>query len=264
MTHQDLLTIDRLFRMDGEVALITGAGNGFGRIAALVLANAGADIAVTDKDRDAADSVAREINEAGGRAVAMTLDVSDRPAIRRVIDEASATLGGLHVLINNAGIARRGPTETLSDTDWDDIVEVNLTAVFAGCRAAAPHMFGHGQGRIVNISSIMGLAGNRLFAHIGYQATKGALVNLTRSLAVEWADRGIRVNAIAPSFFRTNFGAGFMQSNPGLAQEIEASTPLGRFGEPWELAGGILYLSSRASSMVTGVTLPVDGGWTAA
>ena len=263
MNRYEDLSLEKLFRLDNRVALITGAGNGFGRIAALVLANAGAAIAVTDKDTNSAEAVVREITNGGGEARAFELDVSDRSAIRKTIDDAVRVFGGLNVLINNAGIARRGPTEDLSDQDWDDILEVNLSAVFAGCRAAEPHMTANGGGSIVNISSIMGLVGNRLFPHIGYQATKGALVNLTRSLAVEWADRKIRVNAIAPTFFRTNFGAGFMQSNPDLVEKIEASTPMGRFGEPWELAGGLLYLSSNASTMVTGVTLPIDGGWTA-
>ena len=264
MNGYDDLSIDKLFGIQGDVAFITGGGDGFGRIAALTYANAGASVAVTDIDKDKADAVVAEISAGGGHAVALQLDVSDRAALKRTIDEAADALGGLHILVNNAGVSHRGPTAEMADEDWDRVVEINLTAVVLGSRAAAPHMFAHGNGRIVNLASIVGLVGNRLFAHIGYQATKGAIVNATRGLAVEWADKGIRVNAVAPTFFRTNFVAAYMKSNPGLVDSIEASTPMGRFGEPWELAGGLLYLASPASSMVTGVTLPIDGGWTAA
>ena len=264
MNSYNDLSIDKLFRMDGDIAFVTGGGDGFGRIASLAYARAGASVAVTDIDKHKADAVVAEITEGGGHAIALELDVSDRAALKQTIDDAAATLGGLHKLVNNAGISHRGPTIDMADEDWDRVVEVNLSAVVLGCRAAAPHMLAHGNGRIINLASIVGLVGNRLFAHIGYQATKGALVNVTRGLAVEWADRGIRVNAVAPTFFRTNFGAAYMQSNPDLAEAIEAATPMGRFGEPWELAGGLLYLASKASSMVTGVTLPIDGGWTAA
>ena len=261
-TYQDL-AIEKLFRLDGEIAFVTGGGDGFGRIASIVFANAGAAVAVTDVDKSKADAVVAEITEGGGRAVALELDVADRIALKSIIDQAAEILGGLHILVNNAGITRRGPTMEMTDDDWDAVIEVNQTAVVMGSKAAAYHMQSHGDGRIVNLASIVGLVGNRHFAHIGYQAAKGALVNITRGLAVEWAGKGIRVNAIAPTFFRTNFGAARMQSNPNLVAAIEADTPLGRFGEPWELAGGLLYLSSRASSMVTGVTLPIDGGWTA-
>jgi NAD(P)-dependent dehydrogenase (short-subunit alcohol dehydrogenase family) len=264
MNSYDDLSIDKLFSIEGDVAFVTGGGDGFGRIAAMTYANAGASVAVTDIDKDKADAVVKEITNGGGHAVALALDVSDRDALKNTIDEAVGALGDLHILVNNAGVSHRGPTVDMTDEDWDRVMEINLSAVVLGCRAAAPYMLAHGNGRIINLASIVGLVGNRLFAHIGYQATKGALVNVTRGLAVEWADRGIRVNAVAPTFFRTNFGAAYMQSNPGLVQQIEAATPMGRLGEPWELAGGLLYLASPASSMVTGVTLPIDGGWTAA
>ncbi len=258
-----MLSIEALFRIDGDVALVTGAGAGLGRIAALALAGAGARLAVTDIDADAAASVAAEIEAAGGRAAAYRLDVADRARVDEVIDRAAADLGGLHVLVNNAGVTRRGPTETMPDEDWDAVVEVNMTAPFLCSRAAARHMLAHGEGRIITIASIMGLRGNAFFPHLAYQATKGALVNMTRGLAVEWGGRGIRVNAIAPTFFRTNFGVR-LRNDPDFVGAIEARTPLGRFGEPEEIAGGILFLAGRASSMVTGHTLAIDGGWLAA
>jgi NAD(P)-dependent dehydrogenase (short-subunit alcohol dehydrogenase family) len=262
MASIDDLTIESLFRLDGDVALVTGAANGLGRIAALALAGAGARVAATDVDGDGAARLAAEIEAAGGTAVAHRLDVADRDQVIAVIDGVAETFGGLHVLVNNAGITRRGPTEDMPDEDWDAVVAVNMTAPFLCARAAARHMLAQGEGRIITISSIVGLRGNKFFPHIGFQATKGAVVNMTRGLASEWGGRGIRVNAIAPTFFKTNFGAR-LRENPELMGEIEARTPLGRMGEPEELAGGILYLASRASSMVTGHTLAIDGGWTA-
>ncbi len=258
-----MLSIEALFRLDGEVALVTGAGGGLGRIAALALAGAGARLAVTDIDGETAAIVAAEIEAAGGNASAYRLDVTDRGQVIEVIDRAASELGGLHVLVNNAGITRRGPTQTMPDEDWDAVVEVNLTAQFLCSRAAARHMLAQENGRIITIASIVGLRGNAFFPHLAYQATKGALVNMTRGLAVEWGGRGIRVNAIAPTFFKTNFCVQ-MRNDPDFVDSIEARTPLGRFGEPEELAGGILFLAGRASSMVTGHTLAIDGGWLAA
>ena len=263
MAGFEKVSIETLFRIDGETAFVTGAGGGLGRMSAIALAGAGANVAVTDIDGDAAERVATEIREAGGIAQPFQLDVAERKRIDAVIDAAAERFGGLHVLVNNAGIARRGAAESMSDEDWDAVVEVNMTAPFVCSRAAARHMLPRGEGRIVSIASIMGLRGNPFFPHIPYQATKGAIVNMTRSLAVEWAARGIRVNAIAPSFFRTNLGADMRERRPEIVAEIEGRTPMGRFGEPEELAGGILYLASRASSMVTGHTLAIDGGWLA-
>lgn len=258
-TIQDL-AIDRLFRIDGDAALITGAGDGFGRIAALTLAAAGARVAVTDIDMEGAERVTAEIAAAGGSAQAFHLDVADRAQIRDVVAAVVKHFGGIQILINNAGIGRRGPTEELSDEDWDAVVAVNMTAPFVCSREAGRHMLAVGKGRIINIASIMGFVGNPIFPHLPYQATKGALVNMTRSLAAEWAARGVRVNAIAPCFFRTNFGSRLWQDRL-RAQDVIGRTPIGRFGEPEELAGGILYLASEASSMVTGHTLVIDGGW---
>jgi NAD(P)-dependent dehydrogenase (short-subunit alcohol dehydrogenase family) len=262
MTTLETVSIERLFRIDGDVAVITGAGAGIGRIAALTLAGAGAVVAVTDIDGEAARRVADEITSGGGRAEPFTLDVADRPALKSTIARIAERFGGIQILVNNAGIGRRGPTEDLPDEDWDEVVEVNMTAPFICAREAGRHMLAAGNGRIISISSIMGLVGNDLFPHLPYMATKGALVNMTRALAVEWAGRGVRVNAIAPSFFKTDFGQA-MWRDPDRVRLVEQRTPIGRFGEPEELAGGILFLASPASSMVTGHTLAIDGGWLA-
>jgi len=263
MSDCEKVTIERLFRLDGDTALVTGGGGGLGRMAALALGGAGAHVAVTDIDGAAAERVAGEICGAGGNAVSLQLDVSERHRIDKIVDQVASQFGGLQILVNNAGITRHGPSESMSDEDWDAVVDVNMTAPFACSRAAARYMLRQGEGRIISITSIMGLRGNPIFPHIPYQATKGALVNMTRALAVEWAPRGIRVNAIAPTFFYTGLSAEMRKQNPQRVAEVEARTPLGRYGQPEEIAGGILYLASKASSMVTGHTLAIDGGWLA-
>jgi NAD(P)-dependent dehydrogenase (short-subunit alcohol dehydrogenase family) len=262
MINLETVSIERLFRIDGDIAMVTGGGNGIGRIASMTLAGAGATVMVTDMDGAAAQRVVDEITAGGGRAEPFTLDVTDRSLVKSTIAEIADRFGGIQILINNAGIGRRGPAEDMPDEDWDAVVEVNMTAPFICAREAGRHMLAAGRGCIINVSSIMGLVGNDLFPHLPYMATKGALVNMTRALALEWAARGVRVNAIAPSFFKTNFGQAMWQ-DPERVQLVEDRTPMGRFGEPEELAGGILYLASPASSMVTGHTLAIDGGWLA-
>lgn len=263
MSDFEKVSVEHLFRLDGDAAFVTGGGGGLGRMAALALAGAGAQIAVTDIDGASAERVANEICSEGGNALSFELDVSKRRRIDEVIDQAASRFGGLQILVNNAGITRHGPSEEMSDEDWDAVVEVNMSAPFVCSRAAARHMLKDGEGRIVSIASIMGLRGNPIFPHIPYQASKGALVNMTRALAVEWAPRGVRVNAIAPTFFYTDLSADMRKQNPQRVAEVEARTPMGRYGQPEEIAGGILYLASKASSMVTGHTLAIDGGWLA-
>ena len=250
------------FRLDNKIAFITGAGDGLGRIAALALGEAGAHVCVSDINLEWAEKVAEEIMKAGGAADARKMDVANNPEIESGIAGIIGQHGRIDILVNNVGLAKRAPTETLSLEDWNEIVQVNQTQVFVCSREAGKHMLRAGEGSIINVSSIMGLVGGGFYPNLPYHATKGAVVNMTRALAAEWAGRGIRVNAIAPTFVKTNLTIP-VRADPVATQWIIDKTPMGRFAEPEELAGAFLFLASPAASMATGQTLAVDGGWTA-
>ena len=250
------------FRLDNKIAFITGAGDGLGRVAALALGEAGAHVCVSDINLEWAEKVAEEIMKAGGAADARKMDVANNPEIESGIAGIIGQHGRIDILVNNVGLAKRAPTETLSLEDWNEIVQVNQTQVFVCSREAGRHMLRAGEGSIINVSSIMGLVGGGFYPNLPYHATKGAVVNMTRALAAEWAGRGIRVNAIAPTFVKTNLTIP-VRADPIATQWIIDKTPMGRFAEPEELAGAFLFLASPAASMVTGQTLAVDGGWTA-
>ena len=250
------------FRLDDKIAFITGSGDGLGRIAALALGEAGAHVCVSDINLEWAEKVAEEIMEAGGAADARKMDVANNPEIESGIAGIIGQHGRIDILVNNVGLAKRAPTEKLSLEDWNEIVQVNQTQVFVCSREAGKHMLRVGEGSIINVSSIMGLVGGGFYPNLPYHATKGAVVNMTRALAAEWAGRGIRVNAIAPTFVKTNLTIP-VRADPIATQWIIDKTPMGRFAEPEELAGAFLFLASPAASMVTGQTLAVDGGWTA-
>lgn len=250
------------FRLDKRVALITGSGDGLGRTAALAFSEAGAHVCVSDINTKLAKKVVKEIQKLGGSADAWTLDVSENEQIEKTIRDVVGQHGQLDILVNNAGTAKRGPTEDMSLEDWNRVIQVNQTQVFVCSREAGKHMLKAGRGAIINVTSIMGLVGGGLYPNLSYHATKGALVNMTRALAAEWAGRGIRVNAIAPTFVKTNFARAVLMDSK-TNQLIIDKTPMGRVAEPEELAGAFLFLASPASGMVTGHTLAVDGGWTA-
>lgn len=252
-----------LFDLAGRSAIVTGAGSGIGRSAALLLADAGASVWALDRNAEAAAETAEMAAAKGGRATARGLDVTDEAAVEKVFAEVSKVDGGIGILVNNAGLAIRRPAVDLTAADWQKVVDVNMTAVFLCARAAARHMIDGGKGgAIINVASIMGLSGGGLYPNISYQTTKGAIVNMTRALAVEWAAHNIRVNAVAPTYVRTPFIKPLLDQ-PDLVAKIEAMTPLRRLAEPEDVAAAILFLAGSAAQMITGHTLPVDGGFLA-
>ena len=255
--------VSQLFRLDGQTAIVTGGGSGIGKAAAELLGRAGARVSVIDRDDTSAREVAEAIIAEGGAAFAHGVDVTDEAAIEALFTDIAERDGRIDILVNNAGLAIRRPAIELSAADWDKVVAVNMTAVFLCSRVAARHMISHNRGgAIINTASIMGLSGGGLYPNISYQTTKGAVVNMTRALAVEWAPNNIRVNAVAPTYVRTPFIAPLL-AQPELVAKIEAMTPLRRLAEPEDVASSILFLASSAASMITGHTLPVDGGFLA-
>lgn len=256
-------TVQQLFDLSGRVAVVTGAGTGLGVVFAEALAEAGAQVVCAGLHLEPVQRTAGRLEAIGREALAIQVDVTDEAAVSDMVRQAVERFGQLDILVNNAGIAVVGPPEELSLPDWQRVLDVNLTGVFLCAREAARAMLTAGTGgRIVNIASILGAVGSQPAPAAAYAATKGAVVNLTRDLAVHWAPQGILVNAIGPAYFPSAMTEGMLQI-PEVHQEIERRTPLGRVGRPEELKGAIVFLASDASSYITGQTLYVDGGWTA-
>ena len=249
-------SLDR-FRLDGRAAVVFGGAGGLGSAMARGLAEAGAAVAVADADAGQARRVAEAIGKAGGRARPAAVDVADRGSVERMADEVERALGPVEVLVNCAGVTHRSPAADFPEAEWHRVIAVNLTGVFHGCQVLGRRMLARQSGRIVNIASIAGQIG--LTGPVAYAASKGGVVMLTRALAVEWAPLGVRVNAIAPSWFESNIGD-LIHREPGYAERAMRRVPAGRMGTPDELIGAVLYLASDASSMVTGHILAVDGG----
>ncbi|WP_075223000.1 SDR family NAD(P)-dependent oxidoreductase [Acuticoccus yangtzensis] len=255
-----------LFSLDGTMAIVTGGASGIGAAAARTLAEAGATVAVLDLDRERAAAVADTLPGApsGSPAASMALacDVADEASVEAAVAQvAERAVPG--VLVNCAGIAIRDAATDHPLASWNKVVDVNLTGSFLISRAVARRMIAAGTGgSIVQTASIMGLSGGGVYPNVSYQTTKGALVNMTRALAVEWAGAGIRVNAVAPTYVRTPFIKALLDQ-PEVMEKIFAMTPLKRLAEPEEVAAAILFLASPAAGMVTGHTLPVDGGFLA-
>ena len=245
------------FSLGGHVALVTGASRGLGTAIAVGLAEAGADVAVHGNTRSPDKTCAR-IHALGRRALPVTGDMGDPAVPARLVAETIAGLGGLHVLVNNAGAIRRAPAVETSDEDWLAVIDVNLHGVFRACRAAGRHMLAGSGGKIVNVASLLSFQGGITVP--AYAASKGGVVQLTKALANEWARHGINVNAIAPGYMRTD-NTTALQQDATRSRQILERIPAGRWGEPEDIAGAAVFLASAASDYVHGHVLVVDGGW---
>jgi NAD(P)-dependent dehydrogenase (short-subunit alcohol dehydrogenase family) len=247
--------------MNGRVAFVTGGAGGLGQAIAAGFAAKGATVAVADLPQrlDEVERIARGLPT---RALGVSLDVTDSASIRQAIREVVEKLGSVDAMVCNAGVNVRKPTLEVTEADWDAVLDVNLRGVFFSAQAAASQMVQQGRGgKIVMIASIMGLVGSST-SSAAYCASKAGVVNLTRVLGIEWAKHGIQVNGVAPTFVRTPLTAGIFE-NEAFLQSVLDRTPNGKLATPESIADAVVFLSSPQAEMITGITLPVDGGWTA-
>ncbi len=249
--------LDR-FSLAGRTALVTGAGQGIGQAYALALAEAGADVAIVDINAETAAAVASQVEERGVRALALQADVRHSEEVDATVARVLAAWGRLDIGVNNAGIGTWAPGEEMTDEQWHNVLAVNLDGVFYCCRAEGRAMLAQGYGKIINTASMSARIVNRPQCQVGYNASKAGVVHLTKSLATEWAARGVRVNCISPGYTRTSL----VDQVAHLIDGWLADIPMGRMAETSDLQGALVYLASEASDYVTGHELVVDGGFT--
>ncbi|NLK69540.1 MAG: SDR family oxidoreductase [Clostridiaceae bacterium] len=255
------MTIKNIFDFKGRVAVITGASSGLGVQMAKAFAKQGADVVIMARRLEKLEAVAKEIEELGVRCLPVRCDVTDTEAIKEAAALVEKEFGKVDILVNNAGSGHVGPAEETTDEQWGGTIRIDLDSVFKVSREFGKIMIKNKYGRIINISSMYGLVGNSALPSASYHAAKGGVVNLTRALAAEWAKHGINVNCICPGYFATELTIDTLNTE-SFTEYMKATVPLGRYGNEGELDSTALYLASEASSYVTGVIIPVDGGYT--
>jgi len=248
-------------RLDGKVAIVTGASRGLGRAMALALAEAGADVGLAARSKADLEETARHVEGQGRRALVVPTDVSVFSAVEALVAETVRNLGRLDIVVNNSGVAQVTPLAELEPVDWQRIIDTNLTGVFNGCRAAAPHLMAQRSGKVINVASVFAEVG--LAGYTAYAASKGGVIALTRALAVEWARFNIQVNALAPGWFVTPMNEQAFADHK-IRERLLRDVPLRRTGRLEEIGPLAVYLASSASDFMTGQAIFLDGGHTAA
>lgn len=254
------MSVYDIFSIKGKTALVTGAGRGIGRVLARALAEAGCDVALLGLHKENLDKAAAEIERTGVKTITLKADVSQKDGVKEAFSRVKNNFGRLDICVNNAGVSMQVPAEEMPEEDWDAIIDINMKGVFFCCQEAAKIMIRQNSGTIINLGSISGSAVNVPQKQGVYNTSKAGVVMLSRSLAVEWAPYGIRVNSISPGYIKTEMT---LETMSDLFPHWESLTPMGRLGEAEELRGALLYLASDASSYMTGHDLIVDGGYTA-
>ena len=250
------------FKLDGKTAVVTGGGQGIGLACVEALAEAGARVVIADRDIKAAETARAEMGNKGYQTEVADMDVTDSRRVAEIADQLTSRLDKIDILVNNAGIARsETPAETVTDEHWLNVIDVNLNGTFWCCRAFGKHMLQAKAGTIVNIGSMSGFIVNKPQEQCYYNASKAAVHHLTKSLAAEWGARGVRVNAVAPTYIETPLNA-FVKSNPKMYDAWIGGTPMARMGKVEEIASVVLFLASDAASLMTGSIVVVDGGYT--